>query len=164
MSRRNKSDHWVSHNKVLNSTKSLRQAGRNPNFETEETKLLISLWGKPQVQRDLITMTKKLPIIQNIAQEMVKSGYKRSPEEINTRIKNLKCFYNRMKKDIEMGILREPTWRHYEAMEKVLNREVFGNNKEIAENIRRRKVGLNITDELEALIVPKSEPMDVTPK
>lgn len=167
MSRRNKSDNWVSLNKLLNSSAPNRQAGRNPNFETEETKLLISLWGRPEIQRVLITSSKKLPIIQNLAKELEKHGFKRSPEEINTRIKNLKCFYNRMKKDIELGILREPTWRHYDSMKKVLDREVFGNNRQIADKIRRN-IGLSINDELEALkksdylIVPKAEPMDWT--
>lgn len=169
MSRRNKSDHWVSHNKVLNSSTRLCQTGRNPNFETEETKLLITLWGRPQIQKLLITSTKKFPIIQNLSNEMKKHGFKRSPEEINTRIKNLKCFYNRMKKDVEIGILREPTWRHYDAMKKVLEREVFGKNKEIASILRRDAAGLNHADgQLEDLkkngcfIVPKAEPMDET--
>lgn len=163
MRRRCVPEHWVSHNKVLNSATRLRQPGRNPNFETEETKLLISLWGKPEIQKNLITSTKKYPIIQNLSNEMKKHGYRRSPEEINTRIKNLKCFYNRMKKDIEMGILREPTWRHYEAMEKVLTTQVFGRNQEIASILS--KVRLNISDRLkgeECLLVPKEEPMDIT--
>lgn len=89
---------------------------RNPNFETEETKLLISLWGDPKVQKTLITTHKKHPVIAKLAESMREHGYHRSPEEINTRIKNLKCFYNRIKKDLEMGVTTEPTWRHYTAM------------------------------------------------
>lgn len=28
--------------------------------------------------------------------------------------------YNRMRKDIELGLLREPTWKHYDAIDQVL--------------------------------------------
>lgn len=54
-------------------------------------------------------------------------GYNRSTEEINTRIKNLKCLYNRIKKDLESGLLNEPSWKHYYAMDEILSRPVFGN-------------------------------------
>lgn len=100
---------------------------RNPNFETEETKLLISLWGDPKVQKTLITTHKKHPVIAKLADKMREHGYHRSPEEINTRIKNLKCFYNRIKKDLETGVTNEPTWRHYTAMDEILTRPIFGN-------------------------------------
>lgn len=58
---------------------------------------------------------------------MREHGYFRSPDEINTRIKNLKCFYNRIKKDVDMGIVTDPTWKHYKSMEEILTRPVFGN-------------------------------------
>ncbi|XP_037048103.1 platelet glycoprotein Ib alpha chain isoform X2 [Bradysia coprophila] len=58
---------------------------------------------------------------------MREHGYYRSAEEINTRIKNLKCFYNRIKKDVELGVISEPTWKHYQAMEEIITRPVFGN-------------------------------------
>lgn len=58
---------------------------------------------------------------------MREHGYYRSAEEINTRIKNLKCFYNRIKKDVELGVISEPTWKHYAAMEEIITRPVFGN-------------------------------------
>lgn len=111
-----KCEMWISNNKVLIGGGMKKPHARNPNFETEETKLLISLWGDPKVQKTLITTHKKHPVIAKLAETMREHGYHRSPEEINTRIKNLKCFYNRIKKDIEMGITTEPTWRHYTAM------------------------------------------------
>lgn len=90
---------WVSHNKVLIGSGggygSKKPHARNPNFDSEETKLLIQLWGDPQVQRALITTHKKHPVIAKIAEKMRAFGYQRSTEEINTRIKNLKCLYNR---------------------------------------------------------------------
>lgn len=121
-----KCDMWISNNKVLIGGNKKPHA-RNPNFETEETKVLISLWGDPKVQKTLITTHKKHPVIMKLADKMREYGYCRSAEEINTRIKNLKCFYNRIKKDVELGIITEPTWKHYNAMEEIINRPVFGN-------------------------------------
>ncbi|XP_053681311.1 uncharacterized protein LOC128732166 [Anopheles nili] len=119
---------WVSTNKVLiGSVGGLKKTHcRNPNFDCEETKLLISLWGDPQVQRTLITTHKKHPVIAKLAEKMREYGYNRSTEEINTRIKNLKCFYNRLKKDLETGVINEPSWKHFQAMDEILTRPVFG--------------------------------------
>lgn len=122
---RRKCEMWVSTNKVLIGGNKKPHA-RNPNFETEETKLLISLWGDPNVQKTLITTHKKHPVIARLAEKMREHGYYRSPEEINTRIKNLKCFYNRIKKDLETGILMETTWKHFTAMDEILTRPIFG--------------------------------------
>jgi len=59
---------WISNNKVLvGGGSSKKPHARNPNFETEETKLLISLWGDPVVQKTLITTHKKHPVIQKLA-------------------------------------------------------------------------------------------------
>lgn len=86
------------------------------------------IFNRPsQVQKTLITTHKKHPVILRLAEQMREHGYYRSADEINTRIKNLKCFYNRIKKDVEMGIITEPTWKHYKAMEEIVTRPVFGN-------------------------------------
>lgn len=122
---------WVSHNKVLIGSGdgvNKKPHARNPNFDSEETKLLIQLWGNKDVQRQLITIHKKHPVIAKIAEKMRAYGYNRSTEEINTRIKNLKCLYNRIKKDLDSGLLNEPSWKHYNAMDEILSRPVFGNN------------------------------------
>lgn len=125
---------WVSHNKVLVGSgdgANKKPHARNPNFDSEETKLLIQLWGDPQVQRTLITIHKKHPVIAKIAERMRSHGYNRSTEEINTRIKNLKCLYNRIKKDLDSGLLNEPSWKHYGAMDEILSRPVFGNSNKV---------------------------------
>ncbi|CRK99010.1 CLUMA_CG011936, isoform A [Clunio marinus] len=125
---------WVSHNKFLVGSGdggNKKPHARNPNFDSEETKLLIQLWGDPQVQRTLITIHKKHPVIAKIAERMRSHGYNRSTEEINTRIKNLKCLYNRIKKDLESGLLNEPSWKHYGAMDEILSRPVFGNSNKV---------------------------------
>ncbi|XP_055530134.1 histone-lysine N-methyltransferase SETD1A [Wyeomyia smithii] len=119
---------WVSTNKILNSSLSAkRMNSRNPNFDYDETKLLISLWGDPQVQKTLITTHKKHPVIAELALKMREFGYNRSTEEINTRIKNLKCFYNRIKKDMAAGIINQTTWKHFSEMDEIISRPVFGN-------------------------------------
>ncbi|XP_055624545.1 uncharacterized protein LOC129767554 [Toxorhynchites rutilus septentrionalis] len=119
---------WVSTNKILNSSMSAkRMNSRNPNFDYDETKLLISLWGDPQVQKTLITTHKKHPVIAELARKMREYGYNRSTEEINTRIKNLKCFYNRIKKDMAAGIINQTTWKHFSEMDEIISRPVFGN-------------------------------------
>lgn len=128
---------WVSHNKVLvgNGGLGIKKAhARNPNFDSDETKLLIQLWGDPQVQRTLITIHKKHPVIAKIAERMRGYGYNRSTEEVNTRIKNLKCLYNRIKKDLEAGLLNEPSWKHFQAMDEILSRPVFGNSDKVSSN------------------------------
>lgn len=125
---------WVSHNKVLIGSgdgANKKPHARNPNFDSEETKLLIQLWGDPQVQRTLITIHKKHPVIAKIAERMRSHGYNRSTEEINTRIKNLKCLYNRIKKDLDSGLLNEPSWKHFGAMDEILSRPVFGNSNKV---------------------------------
>lgn len=125
---------WVSHNKVLvgnGDGSNKKPHARNPNFDSEETKLLIQLWRDPQVQRTLITIHKKHPVIAKIAERMRSHGYNRSTEEINTRIKNLKCLYNRIKKDLDSGLLNEPSWKHFGAMDEILSRPVFGNSNKV---------------------------------
>ena len=131
MQKRRENQKWVSHNKVLIGSGdgvNKKPHARNPNFDSEETKLLIQLWGNKDVQRQLITVHKKHPVISKIAEKMRVYGYNRSTEEINTRIKNLKCLYNRIKKDLDSGLLNEPSWKHFHAMDEILSRPVFGNN------------------------------------
>lgn len=117
---------WVSNNRFLvGGIKKI--PARNPNFEYEETKQLITIWGEPKLQRTLITSHKKHNVIAQIAERMKAAGYHRSPEEINTRIKNLKCFYNRLKKESESNGLPSDRhlWKHYHAMDEIMTRPIF---------------------------------------
>lgn len=124
---------WVSTNKVLIGSVGgpKKPHCRNPNFDCEETKLLISLWGDPQVQKTLVTTHKKHPVIAKLGEKMREYGYSRSTEEINTRIKNLKCFYNRIKKDLDTGVINETSWKHFQAMDEIMTRPIFGNNQQL---------------------------------
>lgn len=123
---------WVSTNKVLIGSVGgpKKPHCRNPNFDSEETKLLISLWGDPKVQKTLVTTHKKHPVIAKLADKMREYGYNRSTEEINTRIKNLKCFYNRIKKDLETGVISDTSWKHFNAMDEIMIRPIFGNSQD----------------------------------
>jgi len=115
-------------NPCQSSSKKHSFVGRNPNFDTDETKLLIQLWGDPKLQRTLITTHKKHAVICQLAAKMQEYGYHRSPEEITTRIKNLKCFYNRLKKDKECGgqsTDSEPSWKHFAEMDAIMTRPIF---------------------------------------
>ncbi|XP_073837693.1 uncharacterized protein isoform X2 [Musca autumnalis] len=125
--KRKPGDPWISKNRVLNPTKSKRNCPiyRNPNFDTDETKLLIQLWGDPKVQRELITTHKKHLVIAQLASKMEEYGYYRSPEEITTRIKNMKCFYNRLKKEMELNKNMDISWRHYADMDAIMTRPIF---------------------------------------
>ena len=144
---------WVSHNKVLVGSgcggPNKKPHARNPNFDSEETKLLISFWGDPLVQRTLITTHKKHPVISKIAEKMREYGYTRSTEEINTRIKNLKCLYNRIKKDIEVGIVTETSWKHFHAMDEIVSRPVFGHANHQANLLRHNAVKDEMDDDNE---------------
>uniref|UniRef100_A0A1A9V5V4 Myb/SANT-like DNA-binding domain-containing protein n=1 Tax=Glossina austeni TaxID=7395 RepID=A0A1A9V5V4_GLOAU len=126
--KRRPGDPWVSKNRVLNGGAKLKNniaLGRNPNFDTDETKVLIQLWGDPKVQRQLITTHKKYSVIVELSAKMEEYGYFRTPEEITTRIKNLKCIYNRLKKEVESGECSQPSWRHYAEMDAVMSRPIF---------------------------------------
>ncbi|XP_046808870.1 myb-like protein P [Lucilia cuprina] len=127
--KRRPGDPWISKNRVLNggTGKSKRNCPiyRNPNFDTDETKLLIQLWGDPKVQRELITTHKKHVVISQLSAKMEEYGYYRSPEEITTRIKNMKCFYNRLKKELESNKGMDPSWRHYAEMDAIMTRPIF---------------------------------------
>lgn len=71
-------------------------------------------------------MHKKAPIIKLISDQMKIRGYNRTTEEINTRIKNLKCLYNRIKKEMDTGHLQgSPQWKHFTAMHNILERPLF---------------------------------------
>ena len=98
---------------------------RNRNFDNEETQLLIQLWGDPKMQLTLLTTHKKQQIYVKIAERMKMHGYNRSTEEVCYKLKNIKCLYNRIKKDIESNNPQTFQWLHYDAMDKILSRSVF---------------------------------------
>lgn len=104
---------------------------RSPNFGTKETKLLISLWGDPKVQKRLTSTKsrkKHRKIFTKLTDKMREHGYRRSPEEVRTHISNLKSFYNRNKKELKTGIRNETAWHHYAAMDEILTGQHLQNS------------------------------------
>ncbi|XP_060522086.1 uncharacterized protein LOC132699416 isoform X2 [Cylas formicarius] len=99
---------------------------RTSNFREDETKLLIQLWGSPQVQNKLYLTHRKAPVMRLIAANMQKHGFHRTPDEIKTRIRNLKCLYHRIKKSTTTGTgigTVDPDWPHYKAMDEILSKK-----------------------------------------
>ncbi|KAF7286122.1 hypothetical protein GWI33_007767 [Rhynchophorus ferrugineus] len=99
---------------------------RTTNFREDETKLLIQLWGSPTVQNKLYLTHRKAPVMRLIAANMQKHGFYRTPDEIKTRIRNLKCLYHRIKKSMTTGTgigTVDPDWPHYKAMDEILSRK-----------------------------------------
>lgn len=96
---------------------------RTANFREDETRLLISLWGSPQIQNKLNLTHRKAPVMRLIAANMQQRGFYRSPDEIKTRIRNLKCLYHRIKRTITSGSgigTVDPDWPHFKAMDAIL--------------------------------------------
>lgn len=158
--KRRPGDPWISKNRVLNGGLKLRHTvslARNPNFDADETKILIQLWGDPKVQRQLITTHKKHNVIVELSAKMEEYGYFRTPEEIATRIKNLKCIYNRLKKEVDSGECQQPSWRHYGEMDAVMSRPIFSvrPNEVPAPSIRYQ-----IEQEFEQKFERQKDPLD----
>nr|CAI5824237.1 unnamed protein product [Callosobruchus analis] len=99
---------------------------RTTNFREDETRLLIELWGSPQVQNKLYLTHRKAPVMRLLAANMQHRGFYRTPDEIKTRIRNLKCLYHRIKRSLQTGVgvgTVDPDWPHYKAMDEILSRK-----------------------------------------
>ena len=102
------------------------QKKRTSNFREDETQLLIHLWGNPSIQNKLYLTHRKAPVMRTIAASMQEKGYNRTPDEIKTRIRNLKCLYHRIKRTVSSGTgigTVDIDWPHYEAMDRILNKQ-----------------------------------------
>lgn len=102
------------------------QKKRTTNFREDETKLLISLWGSPVIQNKLYLTHRKAPVMRLLAANMQQRGFYRSPDEIKTRIRNLKCLYHRIKRTMVTGSgigTVDPDWPHFKAMDAILGKE-----------------------------------------
>jgi hypothetical protein len=102
------------------------QKKRTTNFREDETKLLIQLWGSPQIQNKLYLTHRKEPVMRLLAANMQQRGFYRTPDEIKTRIRNLKCLYHRIKRTVQSGSgigTVDPDWPHYKAMDNILSKQ-----------------------------------------
>ncbi|XP_045475742.1 uncharacterized protein LOC123681598 [Harmonia axyridis] len=102
------------------------QKKRTSNFREDETKLLIQLWGSPQIQNKLYLTHRKAPVMRILAANMQRHGFYRTPDEIKTRIRNLKCLYHRIRRTVQSGAgvgTVDPDWPHYRALDSILSKE-----------------------------------------
>lgn len=105
------------------------QKKRTTNFREDETKLLIQLWGSPQIQNKLYLTHRKEPVMRILAANMQHRGFYRTPDEIKTRIRNLKCLYHRIKRSLHSGAgigTVDPDWPHYRMMDAILSQQGSG--------------------------------------
>ncbi|XP_074034878.1 uncharacterized protein [Leptinotarsa decemlineata] len=101
------------------------QKKRTTNFREDETKMLIQLWGSPQIQNKLYLTHRKAPVMRLLAANMQHRGFYRTPDEIKTRLRNLKCLYHRIKRSVQTGVgvgTVDPDWPHYKAMDDILSK------------------------------------------
>ncbi|GLV35058.1 SET and MYND domain containing arthropod-specific member 4 [Carabus blaptoides fortunei] len=144
------------------------QKKRTTNFREDETKLLISLWGSPVIQNKLYLTHRKAPVMRLLAANMQQRGFYRSPDEIKTRIRNLKCLYHRIKRTMVTGSgigTVDPDWPHFKAMDAILGKEgiqqkqekkmgVVNKEENLLEGPRcediKQEVELDINDDMES--------------
>lgn len=138
------------------------QKKRTTNFREDETKLLIQLWGSPQIQNKLYLTHRKAPVMRLLAANMQQRGFYRTPDEIKTRIRNLKCLYHRIKRTMACGTglgTVDPDWPHYKAMDAILTRQPLKREQQrIEENVFegprcediKQEVDIDINDDVDS--------------
>lgn len=122
------------------------QKKRTTNFREDETKLLIQLWGSPSIQTQMSACHRKAPIMIQLASMMQQYGFNRTPEEITTRIRNLKCIYHRIKKTLSTGLITDPDWYHFKAMDAILGDGMTTHRYIGADGYPRREIKKELTD------------------
>ncbi|CAH0563608.1 unnamed protein product [Brassicogethes aeneus] len=111
---------------------------RTTNFREDETKLLIQLWGSSTIQNKLYLTHRKAPVMRLLAANMQQRGFYRTPDEIKTRIRNLKCLYHRIKRSMQSGTglgTIDPDWPHFKAMDDILTKQSFLKKDIYSENV-----------------------------
>lgn len=93
---------------------------RRENFDYNETKLLLKFWGEPAMQENMKSNYLKTPFIEEIAEKMRMHGFNRSPKEVETRLRTIKCSYTRIRKDLDAGWIRKPTWKYFDDVHEIL--------------------------------------------
>ncbi|CAO1429990.1 unnamed protein product [Diamesa serratosioi] len=97
---------------------------RRENFDFNETKLLLKFWGEPEMQENMRSNYLKTPFIEEIATKMRMHGFNRTTKEVETRLRTMKCSYTRIRKDLEAGWIRKPTWKYYNDVHAILGSSV----------------------------------------
>lgn len=141
------------------------QKKRTANFREDETKLLIQLWGSPVIQNKLFLTHRKAPVMRILAANMQERGFYRTPDEIKTRIRNLKCLYHRIKRTMSCGTgigTVDPDWPHFKAMDAILCKENLRKSQAVnqdesflegpkCEDIKQEIEDIDIHDDMESM-------------
>ncbi|KAF5282332.1 hypothetical protein FQA39_LY17631 [Lamprigera yunnana] len=137
------------------------QKKRTSNFREDETKLLIQLWGSPYIQKKLYLTHRKAPVMRILSTNMQQRGFYRTPDEIKTRIRNLKCLYHRIKRSTASGTgvgTVDPDWPHFKAMDAILSKEGQKRIDRIDDNVLegprcediKQELEIDINDDMES--------------
>ena len=102
---------------------------RRENFDYNETKLLLKLWGDPEMQENIKSNYVKTPFIEKIATELRMHGYNRSTKEVETRLRTMKCSYTRIRKDLDAGWIIKPTWKYFNDVHVILGSSIVKNEQ-----------------------------------
>lgn len=66
----------------------------------------------------------KTPFIEEIAEKMRMHGFNRSTKEVETRLRTIKCSYTRIRKDLDAGWIRKPTWKYFDDVHVILGSSI----------------------------------------
>lgn len=97
-----------------------------------------------------------------LAANMQRHGFYRTPDEIKTRIRNLKCLYHRIKRTVQSGAglgTVDPDWPHFRAMDTILSKDNIKKESLYKDNIlegprceeiKQEIEDIDITDDMES--------------
>ncbi|GJQ83659.1 hypothetical protein Trydic_g14369 [Trypoxylus dichotomus] len=96
-----------------------------------------------------------------LAANMQQRGFYRTPDEIKTRIRNLKCLYHRIKRSMASGTglgTIDPDWPHFKAMDAILSKQGHKSKETLYENFLegpkcediKQEIDIDLNDDLES--------------
>lgn len=95
---------------------------RSPRFSSNETAVLLIIWGKPGIVENAMPSEKEhaFPYYEMISQELFYHGYIRSAKAVANKIKALISKFNSTKKEIGNEKNPKNMWEFYEDVGKIV--------------------------------------------
>ena len=90
----------------------------------------------------------KTPFIEEIAVKMRMHGFNRSTKEVETRLRTMKCSYTRIRKDLDAGWIRKPTWKYFDDVHAILGPTI----------IKSEQLNDQLTEPLDLSTSPTTKP------
>ncbi|XP_048345486.1 myb/SANT-like DNA-binding domain-containing protein 2 [Sphaerodactylus townsendi] len=100
--------------------------GRGVAWQHDETRDLIGIWGKEEVQRTLKSSYRNMDVFEKVAAEMSKRGHSRTAIECRTKAKSLKRDFKRVVQHNKISGNRPKTLPFYKELDIIV-----GNNRNI---------------------------------